>query len=212
MKQRFLQKSKPVLVQFVFGIILGTIIVVNTAQTDHVLHDFYVKPTISECFPTNQNAFCTAMRDLHGVESNAQLELGDIYWNELVRQALFIGVILFIFRIGFSLMVHHMGGMRKIHPIDLYIAVLWGLTASLIFLGGTLDYAYYIIQDEPVPDQLGWLNYKGIFLYTQGLTGDPNVVDKTDLYLSIFAMFVIIGGLWFIAMLWWYVGRVKRLI
>ena len=204
--------SKPILVQAVIGVIIGLIVVLNTAMTDHVLHDFYVKPTIGHCFPTNQDTYCTNMRALHGVDKFAQLELGEIYWNELARQAVTIGIILFIFRISISLIMHQYSGMRKIRLIDLYIAFLWGITASIIFVGGFLDLAYYDIQDEPIPSQLPWLNSQGLFQYSQDIFGEKNVVDVQDLYATMLISFGLIAFLWFIASAWWISQPIKTVI
>lgn len=212
MRQSLLQKSSPVLVQAIAGILIGIIVVTNTAITDHVLHDFYVKPTIGTCFPSNQEDYCMMMRELHGVHSMAQLELGDIYWQELNRQAIFIGVILFIFRFSITLMYEVYNGTRKIRLIDVYIAFLWGITASLIFIGGFLDLAYYLVQDEPIPETLPWLNDVGIFQYTQGIFGDPDVVDIQDLYISILITFKGIILLWVLGAIWWSQSNIKRVL
>ena len=56
--------------------------------------------------------------------SDAQLELGDIYWNEIARQAIMIGLILFIFRIAISVTLYINNGTRRIRAIDIYIALL----------------------------------------------------------------------------------------
>lgn len=211
-KETFLFRSRPIVIQAFFGIILGIIIVVNTASTDHILHDFYVKPTIGHCYPENQDTYCTNMRELHNVPSNAQLELGDVYWKELARQALTIGLILFIIRISFSVLLRISNGARKIRPVDIFVALIWGLTASLIFLGGFLDVSYYFVQNQDVPSQLPWLNDIGLFQYTQGLFGEKDIVEIQDLYATIILSFAIIIFLWIIAMAWWVASPVKKVI
>lgn len=212
MRQSFLQKSRPVLAQSVIGIILGLVIVLNNATTDSVLHDFYVKPIIAECYPENQSQFCRDIRDLHGLGTTAHIDIGGIYWQELARQSLMIGVILFGIRMSFSLLSVWFNDARHIRLIDIYVAMLWGLTASLIFIGGFLDVGYYWVQGQPIPDQLPWLSSAGLFEYTKAWFGDPNIVDKMDLYASVVVTIGFIILLWLSASFWWTTEKIKRVI
>ena len=210
--QTLLVRSSPVIVQSILAFVLGVAIVLNTAMTDHVLHDFYVKSTIAECHSSNQEDYCMKMRQLHGVSSTAQIELGDIYWTELNRQAISIGFIMFGVRISFSIMMHYLSGSRKIRLIDIYIALLFGLTSSILFIGGFLDIGYYWVQDEPVPDKLEWLNDVGLFAHTQVFYGQKDVVDRQDLYVTALLSFAIIGLGWLVAVYWWGSQRITRMI
>ncbi len=211
-RQSFIQQTRPIWIQALFGVLIGLIVVVNTAQTDHVLHDFYVKPTIAQCFPSNQEDYCQTMRELHGVSSDAQLELGDIYWNEIARQAIMIGLILFIFRIAISATLYLNNQTRHIRLIDIYVAFLWGATASIIFIGGFLDLAYYYLQDQEIPGELAWLNDVGLFAYTQGIFGEKNLVEIEDLYITIIISFGLILVAWLFAMAWWTTQPIERVL
>jgi hypothetical protein len=41
---------------------------------------------------------------------------------------------------------------------------------------------YYVFQFEPIPDQLGWLDGAGVFIESKAWFGDPDIVDKADLF------------------------------
>lgn len=195
-----IKKSSPILIEGVFILLIGFIIVANTTTTDIVLHDNYVLPIISHCFPENQDDFCTSIRQQMGLPNNAQLDLGNIYWQELARQAVFIGVILFLIRIaiGFFLQIQ---GVRKIRFTTLLMALFWGLVGSTLFLFGFLDTLYYVFQFEVMPDTLAHLNNAGLFQETRSFTGDPNVVEAEDLILTNILGLVIILSFLFVIML-----------
>lgn len=179
-------KSMPVLVEGIFIFLIAFVIVANTTMTDIVLHDNYVGVIIEHCFPENQDQFCTTIRENMGLPSDAQLDIGNIYWNELARQAVFIGVILFLIRIaiGYFLQIQ---GVRKVRATTYLMALFWGLVGSTLFLFGFLDLLYYagdVIQGGDIPNELSWLNNAGVFTETKSFTGDPNMVEKEDLFLT----------------------------
>ena len=163
-------KSKPVLVEGIIILIIGFIVVGSHTQTDITFHDKYVKPIISECYPEHQSTFCQDVRAEHGVDKTAQLEIGNEYWDELARQAVMSGVILFAVRMGFSVMLAK-AGVRKIRITSVMIAILWGTVASSLFLFGFLDTFYYWFVLESPPETLDWLNNAGIFTETRSFTG-----------------------------------------
>lgn len=178
-----IKKSVPVLVEGVFIIIIGFVIVANTTTTDIIFHDNYVLPAIETCFPENQEEFCQNIRQRMGLPSNAQLEIGDIYFVEIARQAIFIGVILFLIRlaIGFFLQIQ---GVRKVRLTTFLMAIFWGLVGSTLFIFGFVDTLYYVFQDKDLPNELPHLNNAGIFQETKSFTGDPNIVEIEDLLLT----------------------------
>jgi len=175
-------KSTPVQIEIVIVLIIGFLIVGNTTVTDIVFFDDYVLPDLAECFPTNQSEHCQDVRERHGLAIDAQNEIGNKYWNELVRQGLFIGVILFVIRMAFGWMLAR-EGIRKIQGTTVLMAIFWGAVGAGIFFFGYVDTFYYIIQNENIPNELGWLNNVGIFVEAREWTGDPNVVEKEDLFL-----------------------------
>lgn len=189
------RKSVPVQIEGAIVLIIAFIIVANTATTDIIFFDNYVLPAIEVCFPENQEEFCQNIRQRMGLPSNAQLEIGDIYWNELLRQAIFIGFILFGIRIaiGYFLMIQ---GIRKIRASTILIAVFWGLAGAGLFLFGFVDTLYFVLQGDDVPEELAWLNNAGLFQETRSFTGDPNIVEKEDLFLTnILGIFIIVSFL-----------------
>lgn len=178
-----IRKSIPIQVEGAFILIIGLIIVANTTTTDIIFHDSYVLPSIATCFPSNQDPTCMKIREGLGLPSTAQMEIGNIYWQELARQAIFIGFIMFAIRIGigYFLMIQ---GIRKIRLSTVLMAMFWGVAGTGLFLFGFVDTLYYIMQGENAPSQLAWLNNAGIFTETRSFTGDPNVVEKEDLFLT----------------------------
>jgi len=175
-------KSTPVQIEIVIVLIIGFLIVGNTTVTDIVFFDDYVLPDLAECNPQNQSEHCQDVRERHGLAIDAQNEIGNKYWNELVRQGFFIGVILFVIRMSFAWLLSR-EGVRKIQASTVLMAIFWGVTGAGIFFFGYVDTFYYIIQNEDIPNELGWLNNVGIFVEAKGWTGDPNIVEKEDLFL-----------------------------
>jgi len=180
---KIIKKSVPVLVEGVFIIVIGLVLVANTTTTDIIFHDFYVLPAIEVCFPENQEEFCQNIRQRMGLPSNAQLEIGNIYFNEIARQAVFIGVILFLIRlaIGYFLQIQ---GIRKVRATTFLMAIFWGLVGSSLFIFGFVDTLYYVFQDKDAPNELPHLNNSGIFQETRSFTGNPDIVEREDLFLT----------------------------
>lgn len=177
------RKSYPILLEGGFIIIIGLVIVANTTITDIRFHDNYVLPAIETCFPSNQEEFCTNIRTRMGIPMDAQLEIGNAYWNELARQAVFIFVILFLIRIGIGFFLQ-IQGIRKVRSTTILMAIFWGLAGSVFFVFGFVDTLYFVAQGMDAPDELAWLNNAGIFVETRSFTGDPMVVEIEDLYLT----------------------------
>jgi len=195
-----IKKSSPILIEGIFILLIGFIIVANTTTTDIVLHDNYVLPIISHCFPENQDEFCTNIRLQMGLPSDAQLDLGNIYWDELARQALFIGIILFLIRIaiGFFLQIQ---GVRRVRFTTILMALFWGLVGSTLFLFGFLDTLYFVFQGEEMPSELRWLDNAGIFVETRMFTGSIDHVEAEDLILTNILGIAIILSFLFVIML-----------
>ena len=173
----YLNKPAPTIPEFLFVITLAIIVISLLTYTDIVMHDFYAKPLISECYPENQSDFCVEIRELHNLESDAQISIGSAYWDVLQTQAIVIGLLLFVFRIGIVFLTK-----GKINGIGFITAVLWGLTVSLLFLAGFIDYGYYEARGMEIPEKLEWLNESGLFQYTKALGNDPVNVEKGDLF------------------------------
>ena len=89
---------------------------------------------------------------------------------------------------------------RKIRPVTILVALIWGLTASGLFLFGFLDFLYYELRAMDVPEQLPWLNNTGLFAYTQSYFGEPNTVDIQDLIATMLIGVGVFGAVWLFAM------------
>ena len=201
----YLNKPTPTVPEFLFVITLAIIVISLLTYTDIVMHDLYAKPLISECYPENQSDFCVELRELHNLESDAQIKIGTAYWEVLQTQAIVIGILLFIFRIGITFLTK-----GRINGIGFATAVLWGVTVSLLFLSGFIDYGYYQARSMDVPDKLEWLNEAGLFQYTKEMGSDPQNVEEGDLYATMLMGSGIILFSWGFMMLKW--KKMKRSI
>lgn len=175
-------RSKPVWMEGIFLFLIGFLIVGNMTVTDIVFHDSYVLPDIALCHESNQGEVCTEIRERMGLSSDAHGEIGNIYWNELARQGIMAGVIMFSIRLGFAYFLKF-GGIRSIRPATVLMAIFWGLIGSSLFMFGFLDTFYYWFVLQSPPDELAWLNEAGFFAEAKSWTGDPNLVEIEDLYL-----------------------------
>ncbi len=87
-------------------------------------------------------------------------------------------------------------GIRKIRASTIFIAVFWGLAGAGLFLFGFVDTLYFFLQGDDAPDELAWLNNAGLFQETRSFTGDPNIVEKEDLFLTnILGIFILVAFL-----------------
>lgn len=201
----YLNKPAPTIPEFLFVLVLAIIVISLLTYTDIVMHDFYAKPLISECYPENQSDFCVEVRELHNLETDAQISIGSAYWDVLQTQAIVIGMLLFVFRIGIVFLTK-----GKINGIGFITAVLWGLTVSLLFLAGFIDYGYYEARGMEIPDKLEWLNEAGLFQYTKALGNDPVNVEKGDLFATMLIGVGIILFSWSFLIFKW--REVRRII
>ncbi len=191
--------STPVQVEVLIAVLIGFMIVANTTVTDILFFDDYVLPDLAECHPQNQSEHCIDVRERHGLAIDAQNEIGNKYWNELVRQGIFIGFILFVIRMSFGWLLAR-EGIRKIQTSTILMAVFYGLVGAGIFFFGYVDTFYYIFQNEDIPEQLAHLNGVGIFSEAKGWTGDPDTVDREDLFLVNILGLVVLGAFAFVIM------------
>ncbi len=193
-----LAKQKLSLAEFILLLVVGGASLIILTYSDVVNHDFYVLPIIGECFAENQSEFCLKIRTLHGLPSDAHITLGSAYWELLQLQALGIGVLLFILRMGFGYLA-----TKKIDGLLLLKALIWGGTFSILFLFGWLDFGYYVMQNEPIPEQLPWLDQSGVFVWLKALGVDPIVVDRGDLYTAMLIGAVLILIPWILLIYKW---------
>jgi hypothetical protein len=197
-----LARQKLSFTEFFLLLFVGGLSLVVLTYSDIVNHDMYVLPIISECYAENQSNFCLDIRELHGLPSDAHITLGQAYWNLLQLQALGIGVLLFVLRVGFGFLAVGTKNAKKDELLILK-GFIWGGTFSLLFLFGWLDFGYYIMQHEPIPEQLPWLDQSGVFVWLKMFGADPLTVDRGDLYLAMIIGAVLILIPWILLIYKW---------
>jgi len=207
--EKFFQDTRPVTLQFIMvGILVGgySIIIIDS---DIVFFDSYVLPEIAECYADNQNDFCTELREDHGCGMTEQACIGNVYWEQVNKQAIGLGAILFFARLIPSLIGHFSQG-RKITAVTFFEAIWWGAMAIIVFLGGVIDYGYYVMRGMEVPTDLPWLNSVGWFDFTKTFTGDATVVNNTDLFLTMIISVLGLVALYLIAIFAYKQTNLKR--
>lgn len=202
-------KSKPVLYEGALALFLGIMIVSGFTIFDIRFHDFYVLPAVSTCDPNNTEPFCVNIRAKHNLPSNAQVAIGDIYWDMLAFVALFIGVVLFTFRIILGRIMQQFH-IQKIFLSTVMMAFFYALVGSGLFLFGVLDTLYFVFQGQPIPEELPWLSGAGIFDSTKAFFGNPDIVETEDLLATNFIGITLIITFWFITMVVFAENRRKK--
>lgn len=196
MTQSTISQARPILTDFIFSLFIASIITGLLVYTDIILHDYYAKPIITECHENNQSVFCQAVRKLHNLPTTAHIEIGNLYWNVLVTQAIVLGFTMFSIRIGMSKLMR-----KKIRGITWFVAVLYGVTVSMFFLSGWLDAFYYLGRGMEIPSTLPWLNSSGLFQFTKTFGVDKMNVESSDLYITMGLGFGVLFTLWYLAMI-----------
>ena len=203
------QSAKPVWHEGLIAILLGMVMVSSITATDIAFHDDYVLVVLSWCHPDNQDKFCTMFREKHGLDMTDQSGIGSKYWSRLLGQALELFAIMFIFRLAFGFLLQ-IGVHKKIRITTFLIAIVWGASASTLFMFGVLDTLYFVFQGLDIPDTLHWLNGAGVFTETKAWFGDPTMVDKQDLYATNIIGFAILVTLVFLNALVYKVENLKH--
>ena len=181
MSLEVIYQAKAIWYEGLIAIGLGFILVLSFTATDVSFFDDYVLTILAWCHPSIQDAFCTEFREQHGLGITEQNGIGNKYWDRLAGQAVEVFAIMFLVRMGFGAMLQ-MQHVRNIRLTTVFMAVIWGASGFTLFMFGVLDTFYFIIQGEDIPSQLEWLDNVGVFTQTKALFGDPNVVDRNDLF------------------------------
>ena len=165
-------------------------------DSDIVFFDNYVLPDIAYCNPDRyEQEHCLSLREKTGcMDSMDQNCIGNIYWQQVEKQAYGLAIVLFIARIIPSA-VNHFSGRKKFDKIAIIDAIWWSILALIIFMFGVIDYGYYVFRGLDIPDELPWLSNVGIFTHSMQLTGSPTVVEALDLKITFVLSFVAIGAL-----------------
>lgn len=199
-KETFFTGTKSVNAQFIMVTILIVGYSVIIIDSDITFFDFYVLPDIAECYPENQTEHCLQTRELLGCGMTEQECIGNKYWEQVNKQAIGLGAVLFFARLIPSLHGYFTQG-RRLTWVSFFEPIWWGSLAVLVFLGGVIDYGYYTMRGMDLPDALPWLNSVGLFEYTKQLTGDIAVVESLDLVLTMALSIFLIGLIYLSAVL-----------
>lgn len=168
------------------GLFFITILVTGLiVYTDTKFFDNYVLGLISKCYADNHEQICMEKRHEFGLADNAQIELGNPYWQVLMVQY-------FVIPIGFAgfRFLTIAVRKRKITALRIFIILLWGFVPLILLTTGVIDLFYYVGRGLEIPDQLNWLNHVGIFEQTKVFGNDPLNVERSDLLFT-FALGVI---------------------
>jgi len=174
-----IQETSPIVVELA-GLLFITILVTGLIVfTDIKFHDDYVLGLITRCHPDNMEDVCVEKRQDFGLAEDAQVELGNPYWELLMIQFIVIPIGFAGFRL-LTILVRR----RKLTALRLFVVFLWGALPLILFMFGIIDVFYYYGRGIDIPDQLEWLNMVGIFEYTKAFGDDPINVERSDLLLT----------------------------
>src|SRR3989304_6502568 len=85
-----IQETSPLLVELVGLFFISILVTGLIVYTDITFFDNYVLDLISRCYAGNQEDVCTEKRQSFGLPSDAQIELGNPYWQVLMLQYVII--------------------------------------------------------------------------------------------------------------------------
>jgi len=189
--QDLLRRARPSHEEAIFAFFISALILTMMTYGDINLHDFYNRPIQAHCYPSNQDDFCMKQRELHGLAPDAQMELGNLYAQVMLVISLWASFIVFLIRFMMGLLAKdkHYGWLFG-------VAVLWGLTAIVLFASGWSDWGYFFFRDMEMPNDWPWLNETGFFKYTKVFGDDPNLVESVDLGITMLLGIAFVGGIW----------------
>ncbi len=180
-----IQQSSPLVAELV-GLFFITVLFTGLiVYTDIRIFDSYVGLSIEVCFPTNQENFCMLIREALDLPPDAQIEIGNVYWELLAVQMIVIPIGFGAFRL-LTIVVRK----RKLTGLRIFVVLLWVLVPASLLMFGIIDVFYYVGRGLDIPDQLVWLNNVGFFQFTAQLGNDPINVERSDLLFT-FALGVI---------------------
>jgi hypothetical protein len=180
-----IQESTPLVAELV-GLFFITVLFTGLIVfTDIRIFDSYVGLSIEVCFPANQENFCMLIREALDLAPDAQIEIGNAYWQLLGIQMIVIPLGFGAFRL-LTIIVRK----RKLTGLRIFVVLLWILVPASLLMFGIIDTFYYLGRGLEIPDQLEWLNNVGVFQITAQLGNDPVNVERSDLLFT-FALGVI---------------------
>jgi len=201
------QESTPLVAELV-GLFFITILLTGLIVfTDIRIFDSYVGLAIEVCHPTNQESFCVMIRERLELAPDAQIEIGNVYWELLGVQMIIIPLAFGGFRL-LTILVRK----RKLTGLRIFVVLLWVLVPASLLMFGMIDVFYYVARGLEIPDQLIWLNNVGVFQYTAQFGDDPVNVERSDLLLTFALGVIFILLLFFIAIKLYQNSRLKGFV
>jgi len=199
--------SKPIIAELVGLFFIAILVTGLIVFTDIRIFDSYVGLSIKVCFPTNQENFCMLIREALDLAPDAQIEIGNVYWELLGIQAIVIPLAFSGFRF-LTIAIRR----RKFTALRIFTVILWGLIPLIFFWFGTIDVFYYVARGIDIPDQLEWLNMVGIFEHTKQFGNDPLNVERSDLLITFALGVIIIGMLFYVAVIMYNQSRLRGFV
>ena len=195
--------------QFLFALFAISGYVYIIGDSDINFFDGYVLRIISECWPGETSEFCETVRKDFGCPASDQLCVGNNYWMQVNKQAIFLAVLLGVLRLIPSLVgvVTH---RRKFRFATAFEVIWYPIMALSVFLGGAIDVFYFWLRNRPIPDELPWLNGVGMFIYTKTFTGSPVIVESADLLYTFGISVIFLIILFFVAMFVYRASGLKK--
>ena len=138
-----LNKPKLSVLEAIFAIlVVGFIVNGAFAYSDIVVHDNYILPIISDCYPDNQSEFCKKIRSEQNCPEDSQSCIGIRYWVLLPQLVLLVAgstAILVMF-------LRFLGG-AKINGLLILVGLAWFLTGVILPYTGWGDFTYFILTE-----------------------------------------------------------------
>ncbi len=200
-------ETTPLLVELVGLFFISILVTGLIVYTDIRFHDDYVLDLISRCHADNQEDVCVEKRQKFGLAEDAQLELGNPYWEVLMIQYIVIPIGFAGFRL-LTILIRK----RKLTSLRIFIVILWGVVPLILLTTGIIDLGYYVGRGLEIPDQLNWLNHVGIFEHTRTLGNDPVNVERGDLIFTFTLGVLFIVLLFFIALKMYQTSRLRGMV
>jgi len=202
-----ISETSPLVVELV-GLFFITVLITGLVVfTDIQIFDSYVGLAIETCFPTNQEKFCVDIRQRLDLADDAQIEIGNVYWQLLMVQFIVIPLGFAGFRF-LTIAVRR----RKFTALRIFVVILWGLIPFILFSFGVIDVFYYVARGIEIPPMLEWLNMVGVFEHTKALGNDPLNVERSDLLLTFGLGVTFIILLFFIAIKMYQDSRLRGFV
>jgi len=202
-----ISETSPLLVELVGLFFISILVTGLIVYTDIRFHDDYVLDLIGRCFPENQEDVCVEKRQKFGLADDAQIELGQPYWEILMVQYIVIPIGFAGFRL-LTILIRK----RKLTSLRIFIVILWGIVPLILLSAGIIDVFYYVGRGLEIPDQLEWLNFVGFLEHTKVLGSDPVNVERGDLIFTFTLGVLFIVLLFFIALKMYEHSRLRGMV